>query len=178
MSSIVSPYDPPPTIHSVLFKSPPETVPPTDELEALHTELTLLKQRTLERARKAGEDLKTIEESMRRLKEREKGKAKAVEKVKRERGCAYLLYLTKYYCAECFGFEPFILPLRHSADSWYPARCSRVCAWCSGPTPTYTLIGHSFPCLPPGLLCHLDVPWPLGPLNDLSLEPVCSHTSS
>jgi hypothetical protein len=72
------------------FKNPSETVPPTDELEVLQTELLLLREKSWERAKKAGEDLKTIEESMRRIKEREKGKAKAVEKVKRERGCTCL----------------------------------------------------------------------------------------
>ncbi|TFY60232.1 hypothetical protein EVJ58_g5286 [Rhodofomes roseus] len=86
MSPAVSPYDPLPTISSVLFRNPPDAVPPTDELEGLHAELKLLRQRTLERAKKAGEDLKIIEESMRRLKEKEKGKAKALEKVKKERG--------------------------------------------------------------------------------------------
>lgn len=87
MPSTVSQYDPSPPIRSILFKNPPETVPPTDELEALQAELNAIKEKTLERAKKAGEDLKTIEESMRRLKEKEKGKAKAIEKVKRERGC-------------------------------------------------------------------------------------------
>ncbi|KZT74031.1 hypothetical protein DAEQUDRAFT_285768 [Daedalea quercina L-15889] len=86
MSPVVSPYDPLPTINSVLFRNPPDAVPPTDELESLHAELKILRERTLERAKKAGEDLKAIEESMRRLKEKEKGKAKALEKVKKERG--------------------------------------------------------------------------------------------
>lgn len=89
MSSTVSSYASPAAIRSILFKSPPETVPPTEELEGLHAELKLLKQRTLERAKKAGDDLRTIEESMRRLKEKEKGKAKAIEKIKRE-SCAYI----------------------------------------------------------------------------------------
>ncbi|KAH9914454.1 histone acetyltransferases subunit 3-domain-containing protein [Fomitopsis serialis] len=86
MSRVVSPYDPLPPINSTLLRNPPDAVPPTDELEGLHAELKLLRQRTLERAKKAGEDLKIIEESMRRLKEKEKGKAKALEKVKKERG--------------------------------------------------------------------------------------------
>jgi len=90
MSPVIPQYTSPPAIHSVLFDHPPDAVPPTEELEALHAELNFLKQKTLERAKKAGEDLKTIEESMRRLKEKEKGKAKAIEKekekVKRERG--------------------------------------------------------------------------------------------
>lgn len=46
---------------------------------------------TLARSKKAGEDLKAIEESMRRMKEKEKGKAKAIDKVKRERDCMCVL---------------------------------------------------------------------------------------
>lgn len=87
MSSLPTPYPSPAPIRSGLFKNPPESVPPTDELESLHAELKILKQKTLERAKKAGEDLRIIEESMRRIKEKEKGKARAVEKVKKERGC-------------------------------------------------------------------------------------------
>ncbi|KAG0692384.1 histone acetyltransferases subunit 3-domain-containing protein [Suillus ampliporus] len=66
---------------SPLFRNTSDTVPPTDELEALQAELKLLRHKSLERAKKAGEDLKTIEESWRRIKEREKGKAKAVREV-------------------------------------------------------------------------------------------------
>ncbi|KZT03474.1 uncharacterized protein LAESUDRAFT_333434 [Laetiporus sulphureus 93-53] len=86
MFSGLSPFPSPPEIHSILFRKAPETVPPTDELQVLVGELQLVKQKALERAKKAGEDLKIIEESMRRLKEREKGKAKAAEKFTRERG--------------------------------------------------------------------------------------------
>ncbi|KAG2139060.1 histone acetyltransferases subunit 3-domain-containing protein [Suillus clintonianus] len=85
MSSKLLQYPLPPPTRSPLFKNPSDTVPPTDELETLQTELRFLRQKSMERAKRAGEDLKTIEESMRRMKEREKGKAKAVEKVKRER---------------------------------------------------------------------------------------------
>ena len=62
------------------------------------------------RAKKAGEDLKTIEESMRRLKEKEKGKgkARAVDKVKREpRDCMCLCPQTR----SPFFFLTFILLL-------------------------------------------------------------------
>ncbi|KAG2040278.1 histone acetyltransferases subunit 3-domain-containing protein [Suillus americanus] len=85
MSSKLPHYPLPIQTRSPLFKSPSETVPSTDDLETLQAELRCLRQKSLERAKRAGEDLKTIEESMRRIKEREKGKAKAVEKVKRER---------------------------------------------------------------------------------------------
>lgn len=85
MSTKLSPYTPPPPLRSALIKNVPDAIPPIDELEQLQAELKLLKQRTMERAKKAGEDLKTIEESMRRIKEKEKGKARALEKVKRER---------------------------------------------------------------------------------------------
>ena len=90
MSSSVSPYAALPTIRSSLFNNPPETVPPTEDLELLHAELTAFKAKSLERAKKAGDDIRTIEESMRRLKEKEKGKAKAMQKAERERACASL----------------------------------------------------------------------------------------
>ncbi|KDQ59812.1 hypothetical protein JAAARDRAFT_175369 [Jaapia argillacea MUCL 33604] len=69
---------------SPLFKNPSDSVPPTEELEVLHSQLTVLKQKALEKAKKAGNDLRYIEESMKRMKEKEKGKAKAIEKVKKE----------------------------------------------------------------------------------------------
>jgi transcriptional adapter 3 len=93
MSTNISLYHPPSQIKSALFRNPTDAIPPTDELEQLQHELKLLKQKSLERARKAGEDLKSIEESMRRMKEREKGKAKVVDKIKRERGCESCSFL-------------------------------------------------------------------------------------
>ena len=87
MSSSLVPY---PSVHpfrSQIVKNTPDTVPPTEELEVLQTDLNELRQQTLERAKKADDDLRTIEESIRRLKEKEKGKAKAIERTKRE--CAY-----------------------------------------------------------------------------------------
>jgi hypothetical protein len=89
MSSLLAQY---PQVHpfrSRTVKNTPDAVPPTEELEALQTDLIELRRQTLERAKKADDDLRTIEESMRKLKEREKGKAKVVEKMKRE--CASLL---------------------------------------------------------------------------------------
>ncbi|KAI1791515.1 histone acetyltransferases subunit 3-domain-containing protein [Ganoderma leucocontextum] len=85
MSSAVSSYAALPSISSALFNNPTDTVPPTDELEILHAELTAFKVKSLEFAKKAGDDFRTIEESMRRLKEKEKGKAKALQKAERER---------------------------------------------------------------------------------------------
>ncbi|KAF9239131.1 histone acetyltransferases subunit 3-domain-containing protein [Melanogaster broomeanus] len=84
MSSKLTPYPHPPVVRSSLLKNPSEAMPPVDELDLLHSELKLLRQKSLERAKKAGEDLKTIEESMRRAKEKVKGKAKALDKVNRE----------------------------------------------------------------------------------------------
>ncbi|RPD59303.1 hypothetical protein L226DRAFT_536321 [Lentinus tigrinus ALCF2SS1-7] len=86
MSSSVSPYAALPPIRSSLFHNPPDTLPPADELDVLRLELEVLKAQSLERAKKAGDDIRTIEESMRRLKEKEKGKAKAIQKAERERG--------------------------------------------------------------------------------------------
>ncbi|KAH7905189.1 histone acetyltransferases subunit 3-domain-containing protein [Hygrophoropsis aurantiaca] len=91
MSSKLFPFTPPSPARSGLLRNPPEAVPPTDELESLQSELQMLRQKSLERAKKAGEDLKAIQESMRRIKEREKGKAKAIERIKRERAFTPLL---------------------------------------------------------------------------------------
>lgn len=87
MTSKLSSYNTPTPFQSSLLKKIPDSIPPTNELELLHNELKELQKMTLARAKKAGEDLKTIEESMRRMKEKEKGKAKAIDKVKRERDC-------------------------------------------------------------------------------------------
>ncbi|KIJ63360.1 hypothetical protein HYDPIDRAFT_29612 [Hydnomerulius pinastri MD-312] len=86
MSSKLLHYHPPIAVRLPLLKNPPEAVPPTDELELLQSELKSLRKQSMERAKKAGEDLKTIEESMRRAKEKVKGKAKALERANRERG--------------------------------------------------------------------------------------------
>ncbi|KAF8437558.1 histone acetyltransferases subunit 3-domain-containing protein [Boletus edulis BED1] len=91
MSSKLQPYTLPSVARSSLFKNQPDAVPSIDELESLHSELKLLRQKTLERAKKAGDDLKTIEESMRRAREKVKGKAKAIDRVNRERGFTPLL---------------------------------------------------------------------------------------
>ncbi|KAH8100271.1 histone acetyltransferases subunit 3-domain-containing protein [Cristinia sonorae] len=85
MSLVVSHYLAPPAIRSSLVKNPSDAIPPTEELEALQSELRALKETALERSRKADDDLRMIEESMRRLKEKEKGKARALDKIKKER---------------------------------------------------------------------------------------------
>jgi len=91
MSFLLAPY---PQVHqfrSRTVKNTPDAVPPTEELEALQADLIELRRHTLDRAKKADDDLRAIEESLRRLKEREKGKAKVIKKMKRE--CASLLWL-------------------------------------------------------------------------------------
>ena len=98
MSSSVSPYAALPPIRSSLFHNPSDTLPPVDELDVLRLELEAFKAQSLERAKKAGDDIRTIEESMRRLKEKEKGKAKAIQKAERERGRAYYLTLHLLLC--------------------------------------------------------------------------------
>ncbi|RDB19189.1 Chromatin-remodeling complexes subunit ngg1 [Hypsizygus marmoreus] len=91
MASKLTPYYPPPPNQSTLLKKAPDSIPPTNELELLHDELKELRKLTLARSKKAGEDLKAIEESMRRMKEKEKGKAKVIDKIKRERDFTPLL---------------------------------------------------------------------------------------
>jgi len=87
MPAKLNSYQVPESNASVLFKNTSDAVPSVDELERIHSELKMLRQRAIDRAKKAGEDLKNIEESMRRMKEREKGKLKAVDKIKREQEC-------------------------------------------------------------------------------------------
>jgi len=77
-----------------VVKNSLDSVPPTDDLVTLHSELRELRKKSLERAKKADDDLRTIEESMRRLKEKEKGKTKAVGKTRRERGCTCSNFLS------------------------------------------------------------------------------------
>lgn len=89
MSSKLTPFPAVDTVPPALLKNPPDAIPPLEELQAFHNELERLKQKTIARARKATEDLRVIEESMKRAKEREKGKARALEKVKKEHGCTY-----------------------------------------------------------------------------------------
>ena len=79
-------------LRSALLLAPPEGIPTVEELEATQTELKQLKQHALERARKAAGDLKIIENEMKKMREMEKGKARALpnmlQKVKREPSCA------------------------------------------------------------------------------------------
>ena len=91
MAAKLTSFPPHPPILSPLLKKAPDAVPPTDELEQLLDELKLAKEKAFERSKKASNDLKTIEESIRRMTEREKGKFKAIDKIKRERDCTYMV---------------------------------------------------------------------------------------
>ncbi len=90
MSQPLVPYTPPVALRSNLLLSPPDSLPPTEELEAVQLELNALKQKALERAKKADDDLKAIEMAIKKMREKAKGKAKAIAKVKREPSCALL----------------------------------------------------------------------------------------
>ena len=57
-------FRPHPPILSSLLKKAPNVVPSTDELEQLLSELSLAKEKALERSKKASDDLKTIRESI------------------------------------------------------------------------------------------------------------------
>jgi len=87
MPAKLSSYQVPESNISALFKNTPEAVPSVDELERIQSELKMLRQLAIDRAKKAGEDLRNIEDSMRRIREREKGKLKSADKIKRERDC-------------------------------------------------------------------------------------------
>ncbi|KAF9546894.1 hypothetical protein CPC08DRAFT_699869 [Agrocybe pediades] len=87
MAPKLTPFQPPYAITSTLFRGTPDAggVPAYQDLQELCVQLAKAKQAALDRAQKAEEGLKTIDESYRRLSEKEKGKFKAVEKIKRER---------------------------------------------------------------------------------------------
>ncbi|KAL1747469.1 histone acetyltransferases subunit 3-domain-containing protein [Schizophyllum fasciatum] len=81
--SKLSVFPPPPEVRSTLFKHhPSDVIPPTSELEQLHTELRILKQKVIERSHKAENDLRIVEDSLRRMKEKEANRS--VDKIKRE----------------------------------------------------------------------------------------------
>ena len=120
MGSRLPPFNLPHSITSPLLKNPPDAVPPTDELERLYSELEAARKRAADRARKADEDIRTIEESMRRMAEKEKGKSKAIEKVKRERDCAYVSMLSpRSFLIVIFLYMPvyhLFIPLGPTTD--------------------------------------------------------------
>ena len=91
MASRPSTFLPHHLFRSPLAKHQPELIPSIDELENLQSDLNMARQRTLDRRRKAVDDVRIIEESIRRMTEKEKGKSKAVDKVKRERDCMFVL---------------------------------------------------------------------------------------
>ncbi|KAI6021974.1 hypothetical protein EDC04DRAFT_2937544, partial [Pisolithus marmoratus] len=80
-------YSQPTTIGSVLIQNPPNMVLPMDDLDTLYNDLKLLQQKSMEWAKRVGEDLKTLDKSMCHMKEKVRGKAKAVEKANWECCC-------------------------------------------------------------------------------------------
>ncbi|KAI5118320.1 hypothetical protein M0805_006603 [Coniferiporia weirii] len=105
-----------PPLRSQLFAAPPDAVPSVDELEATQSELKALKQRALERARKAAGDLKIIENEMKKMRELEKGKARALPLHKVKREPSYTPSLNQ----EERGFSPSI----HSVPAGTPSSSS------------------------------------------------------
>ena len=91
-----------PPLRNPLLAAPPESVPAIDELEATCAELAALKRRALERAKKASADLKIIEHEMKKMRELEKGKARAMpqHRVKREPSCACFCSFLAYDLTE------------------------------------------------------------------------------
>ena len=81
------------SLRSHLLLNTPDAVPPIDELEAVHAELRALKQKSLERARKAEGDLRVLEGAIKKVRDLERGKAKAHSKVKRESSCTLYIYI-------------------------------------------------------------------------------------
>lgn len=87
MSHSLEPYTSPLPLPGIVLRQQADGVPSIGELENLQKELVDLRQKALARAKKADNDLKAIEAAFRRMRELEKGKAKAFPKVKREPSC-------------------------------------------------------------------------------------------
>lgn len=91
MPSKLSKQPSPPPPPAFLLAAQPEVVPYTDELEARYEALVRLKSKQVERSKLAAENIRACEEDIKRIKERERAKVRAVEKIKRERDCTYFL---------------------------------------------------------------------------------------
>ena len=86
MSKLVQ-FPIPPTVRSSLLKNVPDmaSIPPMDELELLNTDLHALLDFRGQVTKIAPANSRAVNDTMRRVKE--KGKARAFEKPKRERDC-------------------------------------------------------------------------------------------
>ena len=104
MASRPSTFPPSYSFRSPLVKHQPESIPTVDELEILQTELRAARHRAMERRRKAVDDDRILEESIRRMTEKEKGKSKAVDKVKHERDCKSVLIPLCYHLTYYLSF--------------------------------------------------------------------------
>jgi transcriptional adapter 3 len=99
MPSKLSAHQPPPHAPDFLYNVELDsTLLATDELELRLEALRKLKLKHLERSKHAAENLRASEDEIRRIREKEKGKSKAIEKIKRERDCAYFFWK---YCQQC-----------------------------------------------------------------------------
>jgi transcriptional adapter 3 len=87
MPSKVSKLPSPPHVPEFLTVDQPEFIPSTSELDMRLEVLEKIKLKHMERKKHADENLRASEEEIRKIKEREKGKSKAVEKIKHERDC-------------------------------------------------------------------------------------------
>jgi hypothetical protein len=129
MASIVSPYSTPVPICSDIIKNPSESVPSTEDLEAAQLELRVLRQKSLEYVKKVGEDIKTLDESRRLIKEKEKQKGKRKEEKPKERGCGcYFFALSRIVLSEksnryCGLYLP-LLPNRILLDALQYCLCA------------------------------------------------------
>ncbi|KAF8528173.1 histone acetyltransferases subunit 3-domain-containing protein [Hysterangium stoloniferum] len=88
MTQLLPPYPTVSAVRSQLLTNPPSSVPPIDDLLSLQEELKALYTKSLGRARKAENDIKTLDGLYRKYKdkdrERDKGKMKEKIKIKRE----------------------------------------------------------------------------------------------
>ena len=77
----------PPKAPDFLSHGQPDSIPGIYDLELRLEALETMRLEHIERKKQAQENLRAGEEEIRRIKEREKGKSKAVEKIKHERNC-------------------------------------------------------------------------------------------
>jgi len=78
-------FEIPPIFQTPLVKNnTQDVIPSTDDLHALYAELTSRRQLFEGLEKKARSDIKLGEESMRRMREKDKGKSKATAQIKRE----------------------------------------------------------------------------------------------
>lgn len=98
-SGFTGAYPTPLPLRTTVVRKAPDLLPATEELEQAEAELRNLKRRSLDCARRVGEDLRALDESVRRIRERDRAKQRPVDRIKKERGCELMIFI--YLIVEC-----------------------------------------------------------------------------